>query len=81
MELNLPLFHNYFCKQWLSPPFDKWKVFTTPPSYSKTNSCKPLNAEVKFDKCMGEMIVYYSKNLKKFDLYPSDEKAANDVHI
>ena len=55
---------------------------------------EPLNAEVKktwtgfelhildfFDKCMGEMIVYYSKNLKKFELYPNDEKAANDAHI
>ena len=30
-----------------------------------------------FDKCMGEMIVYYSKNLKKFELYPNDEKAAS----
>ena len=34
-----------------------------------------------FDKCMGKMIVYYSKNLKKFELYPNDENAANDAHI
>jgi hypothetical protein len=34
-----------------------------------------------FDKCMDEMIVCYSKNIKKFELYPSEEKAAHDQHI
>ena len=34
-----------------------------------------------FDKCMGVMIVYYSKNIKKFELFPSEEKAAHDQHI
>jgi hypothetical protein len=34
-----------------------------------------------FDKCMGEMIGYYSKNIKKFELFPSEEKAAHDQHI
>ena len=62
---------------------------------STINSCEPLNSEVKktwtgfermrildcFDKCMGVMIVYYSKNIKKFELFPSEEKAAHDQHI
>ena len=47
MEMQLPCFHQYFCNQWLSSPFDKWQVFTTPKGYSTTNSCEPLNAEVK----------------------------------
>jgi hypothetical protein len=33
------------------------------------------------DKCMGEMIVYYSRNIKKFELFPNEEIAVHDQHI
>ena len=44
---GLHSFVEYFTKQWLSPPFDKWQLFNTPPGYSTCNPCEPFNAEIK----------------------------------
>lgn len=79
-----PKFISYFKDNWLKGNFNRWKIYSSPPGYSSTNSpLESFNNSIKRDhtqrkqlsvleflKCAIRMVEFYSVNKKDFLMEP-----------